>query len=234
MDTNRPMCCDAGRAIRGVFMLAALAGIAAGCAHSNDRNDLGGGYAGLEPGVVLRGVSGAEDSWASETGAGTPNPDAIAADPDRPTLDLARSGWPQRTFLVPVTATASGQTYAETHRTIDAAARDRGAFPTPTSALELSPNDYWDVAADAWAAGPFAVYELILMPYRAIRAAGPDWRQPEQRGTTQAYSRAPAWTARGVPSGTTRGDELPPATPGRNAEGDAKAMSNERLPNPLD
>lgn len=226
MSTNRAMCKDVGRAMcaLGTIGLAALAGA---CSYSNDRNDLGGGYAGLEPGVVLRGLDAPSAGVPGESGQANPDPSAVAADPNRPALDLARSNWPQRTFMVPVTAIAGGPTYTSPHHTIDAAARDRGQYPTPTSALELSPNDYWSVAADAWAAAPFAVWDMLLAPYDAIVAAGPDWRQPERRGPIGAYSRAPAWTSRGVPTGSTRGDELPPATPG-------DGVPAGHLPNPLD
>lgn len=239
MDTKRPMCCDAGRAECGVLTLAKLArlaamgavvtivGVAGGCSYSNDRNDLGGGYAGLEPGVVLNGLAPSAAALASASGAAEPNPDAIAADPNRPALDLGRSGWEPKIFLVPVVGIASGPTYSERFVVIDAAARDRGQYPSPATALELSPNDYWAVAGEAWAAAPMAVYEALLMPYRAIKAAGPDWRQPEQRGPAEAFSRAPAWTARGVPSGTTRADELPAATPG-------DGVAAGHVPNPLD
>lgn len=218
-----------GRSGRGVIAMPVAMSLAAiaGCSYSNDRNDLGGGYAGLEPGIVLKALEPSAAALASPTGAGDPNPEALAARDGRPALDLGRSGWEAKTFLVPVAGVASGPHYSEPFRTIDAAARDRGQFPTPTSALELSPNDYWDVAGDAWAAGPMAVYELLLMPYRAIVAAGPDWRQPEQRGPGEAYTRAPAWNARGVDVARTRADELPPAKPG-------KGVPAGRLPNPLD
>lgn len=218
MSTNRERCAA------GLLVLVTTAG---GCSYSNDRNDLGGGYAGLEPGVTLTGLAPTAAAMSSPTGAADPNPDAIAANPDRPVLDLARSGWKPRTFIVPVAAIASGPTYATTYRTIDAAARDRGQYPSPTTALELSPNDYWDVAGDAWASAPLAVWDLLWAPFDAIEAAGPDWRQPEQRGPAEAYSRAPAWVARGVQSGTTRGDELPPTVPG-------DGVPAGHLPNPLD
>lgn len=220
------MSCEVGRGASRVIGAVLIASMGA-CSYSNDRNDLGGGYAGMEPGVTLTGLMPTAASLNSPTGAADPNPDAIAAAPDRPVLDLGRTGWKQRTFIVPVAAIASGPTYAATYRTIDAAARDRGQFPSPTTALELSPNDYWDVAADAWASTPLAVWELLLSPYYAIQAAGPDWRQPEQRGPAEAYSRVPAWVARGVPSGSTRADELPASTPG-------KGVPAGHLPNPLD
>lgn len=231
MDTTPATSCEFGRAMRGVVALLAAAGcvgsMAGGCSYSNDRNDLGGGYAGLEPGVTLPGLAPTAAALASPTGAGEPNPDAVAAADDRPVLDLGRTSWEQRIFLVPVVGIASGPTYTERYAIIDAAARDRGQYPSPTNALELSPNDYWSVAAEAWAAAPMAAYEALLMPYRAIKAAGPDWRQPEQRGPVEAYSRAPAWTARGVPNGTTRGDELPATTPG-------DGVPAGHVPNPLD
>lgn len=228
MSTNRAMSCGSGRAARGAIAgLALCLSAIAGCSYSNDRNDIGAGYAGLEPGVVLHGLEPTAAALESPTGAGDPNPDALAAADGRPVLDLGRSGWEPRLFLVPVSATASGPDYAERHSMIDAAARDRGQYPTPTSALELSPNSYWDVAGDAWASMPLAVYDMLLMPYRAIRAAGPGWRQPEQRGPGEAYTRAPAWTARGVPSGATRANELPAAAPG-------DGVPAGHTPNPLD
>jgi len=177
------------------------AAMLSGCSYSNARNDIGGGYAGLEPGVVLPGL----DVERMTTRAADRASSAIPG-----TLDMGRTKWPRTIFVVPVSGTASGQIYATNDPLATAAARERREFPTPTSALELAPEGYWTIAEETWLAAPYAVYDLLLMPYRAYKMSDDDYRQIEMRGTRYPYARAPVWNARGVPANARPTDELPP------------------------
>jgi hypothetical protein len=197
-----------------------------GCSSSNARNDIGGGHAGFAPGdgVRLPALGGVPPTDARAT--------RDPAEGDRPPLAMDRSNWRPVVFLVPQVGTAGSPSYAPATRWErepgDSASRERGEFPHALSALELSRASYWTIAAESWASGPLALYDLGMMPYRAIRDSDDHWRQPEVRGPLVPYARAPQWTARGVAPDARRADEAPvrqsaPITPGTHADTSTEA-----------
>jgi hypothetical protein len=115
--------------------------------------------------------------------------------PDRPSLStttLSREGWAQRSFTVNPDQPHHQTSYRlnrDTRSLVKTSARQRGDYPTQTSALDLGSNDnQGDLALEALALPPMAAIEMGIIP--AVALLNPPWQ--DQRSPQNASPRQPA------------------------------------------
>jgi hypothetical protein len=140
----------------------------------NDRSNLGD--AASHSAVRLTDIHGAG------TRAETPR-----ADDGTSLAGLSRAGWSRQTIAAPVEGTNAYRRYTRNYQITEATSRQRGDFPTPLSALELTGATRDGQVLEVLAAGPHAFYEgavlvprmFFVRPCEEVRATPSDrWRAP--------------------------------------------------------
>lgn len=181
---------------RTAAVLAAAASFAAlpACqGRLNDRNTIGGS-------VSLPSI--------------TPDaPIPTVASQDARTTGLDRADWPTTTFLVPVDGTVHGPDWKTTVSFAEKSRRQKGLYPTPDSALELT--DAKGAQAIEGVAAPFiALLDVGLMPIRFFTAPPPTMRQSPER----IYQRSEQTGWRSAPAAETDPVEFIETAPGTTSD----------------
>lgn len=160
--------------------ILAFASLLVGCrATGNDRTSLGGST--LHNGVTLSVIHGAGER------------DEAGRTDDQASLQgLSRTAWARQTVVIPVEGTNAYRRYSRNYQITETTSRQRGDFPTPMSALELSGKTGDEQFVEALASGPYALYEgLVLVPRMFfVRPC------EEVRATPSEHWRAPISTPR--------------------------------------
>lgn len=175
-----------------VLVLAPL--LVACRATGNDRTSLGG--SALHDGVTLSDIHGAGER------------DEAGRTDDQASLHgLSRAAWARQTVVVPVEGTNAYRRYSRNYQITETTSRQRGDFPTPMSALELSGETSDEQFVEALASGPYGFYEgLVLVPRLFfVRPC------EEVRATPSEHWRAPISTPRFTADQRTPLGEPPPA-----------------------
>lgn len=150
---------------------AALVAGLVGCAAPNDRTVIGR----VDEGVKLSLIT---------PEAARP---VMGATPDTPSMvGVDRSGWEPVVIEAPVDGVYGWHRYARVWHFTEETSRQRGGPVTPLSALELSGDMGGTQVLEAAAAGPLALTDLALMPFKFFTA--PPWE--EVRSLPENYWRA--------------------------------------------
>ena len=155
-----------------------------GCTTGNDRNELGGATGAVRlPALVAHEQRGEQPLHAARDGSAE--------------ASLSRTGWGRMVVEAPVDGIAASPTYTREFSRTAVMARQRGAFPTPVSALDLS-GDEDGQREEAWLGAPWAFADAVLMIPRMFLAR--PWR--EERSLPEAHWRATTTERRSAGTGT--------------------------------
>lgn len=177
---------------------ASLSAGLVGCTTGNDRNELG-----VEAQAVRLPALVAHEQRAEEAVHAVRDATSAAS--------LDRTHWGRLVVEAPVDGVSASPTYTRSFSRTQVTARQRGEFPTPVSALELS-GDAQGQREEAWLGAPRALGGAVLLiprlflerPWREVRTLPHDhWR------ATTTERREP-----GAPSPTDAGRDDALAAPG--------------------
>jgi hypothetical protein len=161
---------EMNRRIASTTLLAA-ATLLAGCStQGNDRASLGAGEDRVELDALRE----------PERPESEPAPDAVSV------TSISRSNWGTQVVLVPVDGTSAQRTFTRPYQWTNETNRQRGGYPLPTSALEMSGDTSGMQWREALSSPFLAGWDLLLMGPRMIIAA--PWT--ERRSIPQPYWRA--------------------------------------------
>jgi hypothetical protein len=176
-------------AVSGLMLLCA-----GGCVSShNERNSVGPwhgpsnglGSRSADHGFVLPEI---EDAGGRREAGRTDDGPSLAASGSK----LARGHWALSTVVVPVDRVGGYSTYIRQPALTNTTARQRGQYPTPTTALDLDAGSEGDQQLEMLASGPQAFYEAAAMVPRFFFVQPWD----EVNHVTQPLARAPVFTQR--------------------------------------
>lgn len=186
----------------------------AGCVSDNDRLTIG-------QEVKLEVFSTGSDDAARVAHGGSLVPEENVWTVGRTPQSINRSGWERTEFLVPVDGTGHRPTYTAWVMLKNSTARQRGDFPTATSALELTDGFTDEQFTESWTAPMVTFGSVFAIPVRLF--VEPQWTV--RRSPAMGYER---WrSARRTGHDTSGEQQGPPAseTSHDNHSGEAEVLS---------